>query len=139
MRSFCCRQPNEVHPVASAPPAFKVEVQPHRERVHVLPCGELDLATVGEVRAQLDQLRAVGWRNIVMDLRNVSFIDSTGLGLLVEAQQHAEANGIDFAVIECSEAVRRVLAVTGLSDWLHTSATGPSQTVLGPDQSEKAV
>jgi hypothetical protein len=45
---------------ADAAAEFRVEVEPDRDAVRVCPIGDIDLSTVGEVRAQLDELRSAG-------------------------------------------------------------------------------
>ena len=57
---------------------FEVRAWPDRYRVFVAVRGELDVANVDDVRAALDELRGAGWTSIVLDLRAVTFIDSTG-------------------------------------------------------------
>jgi anti-sigma B factor antagonist len=62
-----------------------VEARPDRARVIVAVRGEVDLATADEVQRVLDELRSEGWRDVVVDLREVEFLDSTGLSLLLTA------------------------------------------------------
>ena len=62
---------------------FRCEVDPHRESIFVRPVGELDLATAPIVDTQLSELVEAGFRNIVLDLGKLRFLDSTGLRLLV--------------------------------------------------------
>src|SRR3954454_17680169 len=58
---------------------FEVRIVPDRDRVIVALCGELDMANVDAVQTALNELRAVGWTSLVLDLRELTFIDSTGL------------------------------------------------------------
>ena len=55
---------------------FRCEVVPDRETVRVRPVGALDLATVPLVDAQLADLWSVGFTRLVLDLRDVPFLDS---------------------------------------------------------------
>lgn len=64
---------------------FRVDVAPDREEVRVSPVGELDLATVPLVDTELAELWSLGFARLVLDLRNVCFLDSTGLRLAVVA------------------------------------------------------
>jgi anti-anti-sigma factor len=57
---------------------FRCEVHPARDAVQVRPVGELDLATVPIVDAELADLWAVGFSSLVLDLREVCFLDSNG-------------------------------------------------------------
>jgi anti-sigma B factor antagonist len=96
------------------PPRFRVDVWPEGDAAHVCPVGEIDLDTVSEVRDRLDELRAAGFRRLILDLRGVTFLDSTGLRLVLDADAAARADGFDFALIEGSAKVQRVFEVTGL-------------------------
>ena len=97
---------------------FRCDVQPARAAVHVRPVGELDLETVPIVDAELADLWAVGFTELVLDLREVCFLDSTGVHLLVTWTAACEAAGIAFRVIPGPPVVRRVIELTGLSDRL---------------------
>ena len=93
-------------------PLFRVAVQPERERVRVIPYGELDLATVEQLETQIAQLRARGYPTIVLDLRQLTFMDSTGLRLLVELDAESRSDGFRFAILDCAGPVRRLLELT---------------------------
>lgn len=75
----------------------------------------MDLSTVDVVQAEIDDLRAAGWKSVVLDLREVSFIDSTGLNVVLQTNQCFAEHGLDFAIIEDPGPVRRLLDVTGVS------------------------
>src|SRR4051794_35365064 len=95
---------------------IRIRTRPDRERVILQVSGELDFAGVGELRAALDELRAVGWTSIVLDLRELTFIDSTGLSLLLEADRATRAAGGAFAIVDGSPTVARLLEIVGLDD-----------------------
>jgi anti-anti-sigma factor len=96
--------------------SLDLRVRPDRNRVIVEVSGELDLASVGKLRETLDELRGHGWEHIVIDLREVTFIDSTGLSLLLNAERSARRPGASFAILDSSPAVARLLEVVGLKD-----------------------
>lgn len=83
--------------------------------IRILPCGEIDMATVGQVR---DAIIAVLARDrpqaIVLDLQNVSFIDSTGIGELVRCHRAAMVSGSALTVENLAPFPRRQLWATGL-------------------------
>jgi anti-anti-sigma factor len=64
--------------------SFHCEVQPERQAVRVRPVGEVDLATVGVVEAHLAELASAGFKQLTLDLRAVSFLDSTGLRMILQ-------------------------------------------------------
>jgi anti-sigma B factor antagonist len=93
------------------PEPFRVEIRPDRERVLVAPHGELDLATVDQVAAEIDDLVARGFDAIVIDLRATSFLDSSGLCLLLRQTARTDAH---ITVIDGSAAVSRLFDLTGV-------------------------
>lgn len=76
----------------------------------VAPSGEIDLATVDA----LDQALAEN-RDTVLDLSEVSFMDSTGLRSLVGVHNRLKENGSRFRLVVPSGAVSRIIEITGLS------------------------
>lgn len=96
--------------------ALIVETMPDRERVVVTLSGELDIATVPAVVSVLTELRVAGWADVVLDLRELTFIDSTGLSLLLSAEHAFRALGGTFAIVDGSPEVARLLETVGLSD-----------------------
>ena len=99
---------------------FEIVVRPDPSGVVVTLVGELDLATVGEVRRTLDHLRGRGWRDFVVDLRALTFLDSTGVHLLLETYHRALAGGGSLTVASAAPEVHRVLELTGVADRLET-------------------
>jgi anti-anti-sigma factor len=77
--------------------------------------GELDLSTVDALQTELEDALAADWRTVVLDLRGVSFVDSTGLGLLLRSHERFQEQGVDFAIIEDPGPVRRLLELAGVS------------------------
>jgi anti-sigma B factor antagonist len=102
----------------AVPPAFSVDVRPERDVVRVCPIGEVDLDTVDIVRAQLNELRVAGFTCVVLDLREVTFLDSSVLHLAIEAQTASSADGWAFGIIEGPANVQRAFEVAGLRDRL---------------------
>jgi anti-sigma B factor antagonist len=77
--------------------------------------GEHDLSTAPLLRQRLDGLIAEGVP-IVVDLSPATFIDSSILGVILDARRRAEADQLGFAVSQANgrDPVGRVLAITGL-------------------------
>ncbi len=97
------------------PEPFSVEIRPDRHRVVVAPHGELDLETVGQVAAEVEELVARGFDAIVIDLRATSFIDSSGVHLLIECSRRDDAR---ITVVDGPLAVSRVFDLAGVRDVL---------------------
>jgi len=76
--------------------------------------GELDIATVPRVRERLSALTDAGARRIVVDLRDVSFMDSTGLAAFIHAKMRLGDEGRLTLVIEPDSYARLIFEVAGL-------------------------
>ena len=78
--------------------------------------GEVDLATAPAVRECLNELAGGGARHVVVDLRQVSFLDSIGLGVLVAAYRRLRASDPpgSLRLAAANERVVKVFALTGL-------------------------
>jgi anti-anti-sigma factor len=106
-------------PVLAAPVApFRVDVHPERDVVRVAPAGELDLTTVSVVDGQVADLRAAGFGQLVLDLRAVSFMDTTGLQLVLALDAAARTDGVELGLIPGPPAVQRVFELCGVLDRL---------------------
>jgi anti-sigma B factor antagonist len=80
----------------------------------VRPAGDLDLDTVHRVESALAGLREEGAGNLVLDLRGLTFMDSTGLRLVIRWHTAARQNGFRFAIVPGPEIVQRVFRLTGM-------------------------
>ena len=76
--------------------------------------GEIDLATADAVRADLHTAFERS-STVVLDLREVEFIDTQGLAVVIEAQQSSAAAGTRFAVARAPDHVHRLFDMIGLS------------------------
>lgn len=93
-------------------------MKPERDAVRVCPCGDLDIATAGIVRARVAELTTAGFRRVVIDLRDVTFLDSTGVHLMVDLEMASRAEGWRFAIVEGPAEVQRAFEVTGVRESL---------------------
>ena len=95
-----------------------VEARTHRRTALVALRGELDLLTVSKVAEVIDGLepQADGVRHLVLDLRGLTFMDSSGLHELIKQNEFARSNRHNLAVVRGTEAIERLLEVTGVKD-----------------------
>ena len=98
---------------AGDPAPFRVVLMPEGDAVRICPFGEVDVGTVGQVREQLESVTATGAKHVVLDLRGVTFLDSTGLHLVLEADAASRAQGWEFGLIGGPAHVQRVFDLTG--------------------------
>ena len=97
---------------------FRIDVHPERDAVRVVPVGELDVATAPELEAQLRELGRSGFERVVLDLRGLRFVDSTGIRAILIADRDAGASGHEFSLIGGPPAVQRALELCGLLERL---------------------
>jgi anti-anti-sigma factor len=94
--------------------------------------GELDASTC---RGLAEQLIGPPGSLIVVDLRDLTFMDSSGLGVIHEARRIAIKDGGNLVVCRPRPMVHRVLEITGLDTWVtdwnpawsNLSVSGPAQ------------
>jgi anti-anti-sigma factor len=111
---------------------FRVEVRTDERGTVVAVAGELDLASAPALEDELEKLIGAGTTagTVVIDLRQLEFIDSTGLSVLVKAHQRAQDSERRFGLVKGGSQVQRLLALTGLSDRL-TVADTPEELLDG--------
>ncbi len=78
--------------------------------------GELDLSTVGKVEEELKRAESGGPPLVVLDLSQLTFLDSTGLRLVITADDRAREAGRRLAVVKGPETVQRVFSITRLDE-----------------------
>jgi anti-sigma B factor antagonist len=92
--------------------------------------GEVDVATRSALQAPLDACIDAGESTLVVDLRAVTFIDSTGLAVLVAALKRCREAGGDLRLVADSPRLLQLLAITGLDQTFSVSES-PGAAVQG--------
>lgn len=78
--------------------------------------GEIDAHTAPQVA---DALAAADRPELSIEMSGVDFVDSSGLRVLVEAHQRVEAGGGRLRLIDVSPAVKRLLDISGVGEYLY--------------------
>jgi len=86
--------------------------------------GEVDIQTSPVLEEQLQSLLDQGVSSIRVDLGDVSFLDSTGLSVLVGGLRRCQSAGGDLRVVSPRPNVRKVLEITGLTEAFHVGGDG---------------
>jgi len=102
---------------------FRVEVANKGGAAVIRVSGELDLASSPALEQELEQVASTEAALVIVDLRELEFMDSTGLSVLVRAHQRAEENSQRFGLVNGSQQVQRLLSLTGVADRLVLSET----------------
>ena len=111
--------------------SFQLEVRSEDRAAVIVVSGELDLASAPTLEEELERCAANGAELLILDLRELQFIDSTGLGLLIKAHRQAESTGRKFAIVRGQSQVQRLLGLTGIEDRL-TLINSPEELLGAP-------
>ena len=104
-----------------------MSIQPYSLTVHhdggpysatVAARGELDLAAAEPLRRLLEQQRRAGHRHVRVDTSDVTFVDTTALGVLADVHQQFLARHGTLTLTGAGPRVRRLLRITGLDQVL---------------------
>lgn len=101
---------------------FLLSIARAGQAVIVRIAGELDMATAPQLRAVLvDLIDNQGNLDVAVDVSALSFVDSTGLGVLVGAHRKLQQRNGRLTVVSPTAATTRVLQITGLDRIMATS------------------
>ncbi len=91
----------------------------HRQGIYVVaPYGELDLATAPDLQRAMERAEASDAREIVLDLSSLSFLDSTGLRLVIHADARSRSDGNRLRLLRGTPSVHRLFVLCGLAERL---------------------
>jgi anti-sigma B factor antagonist len=92
--------------------SFSIELRPERDRVRVLPVGDVEMLTARALERRVRELAGAGFGRVVVDLSRLRFIDSTGLTSLLRLHRDARQDGWTLSLVQGPEEVRRVFELT---------------------------
>ena len=102
---------------------FAIEISRVAGDVHLVAItGELDFGEAPELARTLEQLREDGARWFVLDLAELTFIDSSGINSLVVAARATSASGGSLIVTGARQHVQRVFDIVKLSEFVPVEA-----------------
>jgi anti-sigma B factor antagonist len=96
--------------------SFELENVIGATRTTVSLTGEIDMLSAPDLEAVVRPLCAGGASEIVLDLSNVTFVDSTALRAIISAQQMCARAGTGLSLVPGPEQVQRVFEITGMYD-----------------------
>jgi anti-sigma B factor antagonist len=111
----------------------KVETRVRGRHATVALVGELDERDVHRIESELLALAGSGVSEILLDLDGLTFMDSTGIALLIRLERDARRRGHRFALLRPSEGVRARLDRTGLLSLLNIAEEDPGRVGAGED------
>ncbi len=77
--------------------------------------GEIDHHTSQEIRRKIETaLEEVGGRNIIFDFENVSFMDSSGIGMMIGRYKQLHSFGGRISIYKANEKIKEIIRLSGL-------------------------
>jgi anti-sigma B factor antagonist len=111
---------------------LQIDVSSRDGEIRIALHGELDIGNAPEVEEALLTAEAAEAPIIRLDLRELQFLDSTGLRVILSAQLRAAVDNDRLRVTPGPERVQRLFAMTGTTDLLHFEDEGdPPDNVVG--------
>lgn len=111
----------EVNIQVSNPNVFYVNEQENETGVVLYLIGQLDLSMAPYFRSIVDPLVNRADQSLTLNLRDLRYIDSTGLGIFISILKTREEAGAPFYIEEVSPKIKRLLDLTGISKFLRVT------------------
>jgi anti-anti-sigma factor len=99
-------------------PVFAVDRRDEDDSVRLVVDGELDMDTGPRLREEIERAHAAAPARLVLDLRGVTFFDSTGLQIVLDAEVRCRKGGRELLVLAGQGEPRRVLELADVTDRL---------------------
>jgi len=95
---------------------LRIEIKKDNEYTHIIVHGEIDLYNANELKEKvhLSTDRAAS-QNLIIDLKDVDYIDSTGLGIMIGIKRRTTENGGKLVLVLYSERINKLFEITGLN------------------------
>ncbi len=95
---------------------FRVEVRNQGRAAIIAVSGELDLASSPSLETEFERVSRTDSEVLVLDLRRLEFMDSTGLSVIVKAHQRLADEGRALYLVRGPQQVQRLLDLTGVAE-----------------------
>jgi anti-sigma B factor antagonist len=109
---------------------FRVDARNEPGATIIAISGELDLASSPALEEALRRALASGPELVVVDLRELEFMDSTGLSVIVKAQQATRRAGRRMCLVKGPPQVQRLLSLTGVAERIEL-VEAPGEAIAG--------
>lgn len=76
--------------------------------------GELDVSCADKLKSLVNDNIEEKFSNIVLDMKNLSYIDSTGIGIIVGIMKRLREDGKDISLLNAKDNVKKIFKITGL-------------------------
>lgn len=99
-----------------------INIDQNEDHILVHVGGEIDAYTAPKLREQLMPLAEEQNQSLIISLKDVSYIDSTGLGVFIGLFKEATKNNGNLQLIDLSERLERLFQITGLNNVMTISS-----------------
>ncbi len=107
-----------------------IQIERASEVTRIAVAGDVDAYTAPSLRDAFDVVTAIGIAHVIVDLSAVTFLESTGVGVLAHAREQLRAEGRTLIVVGGNARMRRMLALAGLDEPLPAELVGLEQRLL---------
>jgi len=123
-------------PTMIKPSLFEIQNEWDGERVRIVTAGELDLATSPQLEQEMRAVLARGAKRVTIDLTKLTFVDSSGLRVLIGLYERSTQDGWELALTYPSEQARAVFRISGAEEHL-PFVEGPGDVSEGTEAVNK--
>lgn len=110
---------------------FKMHVEEEAGVCTVYLYGELDLSMAQEFMDRTESLAVQREHSLVLNMRHLRYIDSTGIGMIISLLKQRDALGAPFGVEEVPPKIQRLFNITGISKFLGDGESLAAHTQKG--------
>ncbi len=100
-----------------------IETNDHGETQEIKLAGEIDAYTAPKLKEALLPLTKLEGKTIIVDLEQVNYMDSTGLGVFISALKSTKEFESELRLVALQDRVRRLFEITGLDDIINIDST----------------
>ena len=100
---------------------INIDVTENNEEYLVSVKGELDVYTAPELKQVFEPISSSGEHNLVVDLSELNYMDSTGLGIFVGTLKDLNKNNKELHVLGVNDRIMKLFAITGLRDLMYVN------------------
>lgn len=101
---------------------LNIETIENEKYYEIKVAGEIDVYTAPELEAVLQPITQQGSHDIHLNIKDVSYMDSTGLGLFVGTLKELNKKNHELYVLGVNSRIERLFDITGLKDLMHVNA-----------------
>lgn len=100
---------------------ISIDVTENKDEYLVTVKGELDVYTAPELKQVFEPIAATGEHNLVVDLSELNYMDSTGLGIFVGTLKDLNKHNKELHVLGVNDRIMKLFEITGLRDLMYVN------------------